>query len=48
MSYEAPQVTEVGNVHGLTLGNDFRATYKDNTNWFAGGDPAPSSPVGSR
>lgn len=47
--YEAPRVTEVGNVHSLTLG---RALYgnKDNNVWVEGflNDGNPGTPVGSR
>ncbi|WP_324649617.1 lasso RiPP family leader peptide-containing protein [Georgenia sp. H159] len=49
--YEAPRMTEVGSVHGLTLGNPKHGPRKDNSNWFdIWGDPGNPGhpPVGSR
>lgn len=50
MVYDAPRVTEVGSVHGLTLGKLSPGPAKDNTLWWDWlGDPAdPKPPVGSR
>ncbi len=47
MRYEAPSLTEVGTVQGLTLGQLRTGPEKDNTIWWDWlGDPA--DPKGSR
>lgn len=50
MVYDAPRMTEVGSVHGLTLGKWATGSAKDNTVWWDWlGDPKPTNPpVGSR
>jgi len=48
--YEAPRMTEVGSVHGLTMGKLASGPQKDNHIWWdIWGDPAdPKPPIGSR
>ncbi|PYG00686.1 hypothetical protein SAMN05216184_103259 [Georgenia satyanarayanai] len=49
MAYEAPRVTEVGSVHGLTLGSQFLAAYTDNTVYWGEWKPNQPGPApGSR
>lgn len=51
MSYQAPAITEVGSVRGLTLGLNVFSHEKDETAWFLpfGNLPShPDNPTGSR
>jgi hypothetical protein len=50
MVYEAPTLSTVGSVHGLTLGREMPGPKRDNSVWFgyAGPPTHPTPPVGSR
>ncbi|MCB7137058.1 lasso RiPP family leader peptide-containing protein [Cellulosimicrobium marinum] len=49
MRYEAPSLTEVGSVQGLTLGKLKPGPDRDNAAWYdIWGDPETPQPQGSR